>query len=69
MAERCASCKFFQPLVSNGAVMIDQPIPGYCRRFPPTAVAAPDGSFPSCLVQIPGDAWCGEYKLALVVRA
>ncbi|MDP3638685.1 MAG: hypothetical protein U0989_02465 [Azonexus sp.] len=48
---RCQSCHFF---------LINDDKQGLCRRFPPTAVATPEGTF-AIFPPMLHEGWCGEH--------
>lgn len=48
--DNCQSCKFFLASDENQ---------GLCRRFPPVAVATPEGTF-AIFPPMLNEGWCGE---------
>ena len=51
-AAECRSCTFYSS---------DYRSQEYCRRYPPVAVADPDGGIESGFPTTEGDEYCGEY--------
>jgi hypothetical protein len=54
----CAACGYWNPVDQRRDESSASAVFGECRRYPPSRVAASEGSWPTTQM----DEWCGEFK-------
>lgn len=64
--EHCQDCRYWSEADEEAPLEVPDAVESYCRRFPPSLVADPDGSAFRCMgfthPVVMHDHWCGEFK-------